>query len=87
MQLSVNASGGTGKRSYQWFVNGNRRRPAERDRTFNREHHERSGNLASALPSAPADKVGNSSPVNVLVRTLGPPTIQFAVTSDDDKLR
>lgn len=80
LRLSVSAEGwpqGTTP-VYQWTVNG-QPAPGGRGPAFNLPTTEGSGNKAVRVTVTAGGAMASSGPVNVLVRTLTPPTIQFAV--------
>jgi outer membrane protein OmpA-like peptidoglycan-associated protein len=81
IQLRVTASGGPpgATPSYQWSVN-NAPAAGGTGPTFNLPTTTGSGNKAVRITVTAGGVTASSGPVNVLVRNLGPPTIQFAVS-------
>jgi hypothetical protein len=80
IQLSVTASGGppNGTYAYQWSVN-NAPAPGGTGAVFNLPTTS-SGTNAVRVTVSEGNLSASSGPVNVTVRTLGPPTIQFNVS-------
>jgi outer membrane protein OmpA-like peptidoglycan-associated protein len=81
IQLRVTASGGppNGTLAYQWSVN-NAPVAGGTEPVFNLPTTTGSGNKAVRVTVSEGNLSASSGPVNVLVRTLGPPTIQFNVS-------
>lgn len=81
IQLSVTASGGPAGATmgYQWSVN-NAPAAGGTGPTFNLPTTTGSGPKAVRVTVTAGGMTATSGPVNVLVRNLGPPTIQFTVS-------
>jgi hypothetical protein len=81
IQLRVTASGGppNGTYAYQWSVN-NAAAPGGTGAVFNLPTTTGSGPKAVRVTVTEGNLSATSDPVNVLVRNLGPPTIQFNVS-------
>jgi outer membrane protein OmpA-like peptidoglycan-associated protein len=81
IQLSVTASGGPAGATYgyQWSVN-NAAAAGGTGRTFNLPTTTGSGSKAVRVTVTAGDMTASTGPVNVLVRNLAPPTIQFTVS-------
>jgi outer membrane protein OmpA-like peptidoglycan-associated protein len=81
IRLTVTASGGppNGTLAYQWYVN-NAPAPGGTGPGFNLSTSDGSGNKSIRVTVSEGDLSANSNTVNVVVRTLGPPTVRFTVS-------
>jgi outer membrane protein OmpA-like peptidoglycan-associated protein len=81
IRLQVTASGWLPNQTptYQWYVN-NQPAPGGTGADFNLPTATGSGNQAVRVTVSAGGVTGTSSTVNVLIRPLGPPTVQFTVS-------
>lgn len=79
LRLSVNARGGTGTLSYQWYVNGSPA-PGGTGESFNVPTANASGTQSIYVKVTGGNESANSDTASVRIRNAGPPTVSFNVS-------